>query len=188
MTPEQIAAQAIHGFEGRVGWMYLDINGFVTVGDGLMLPTRESALALPFVDPNTLQALTPQPIQADYDRVHGMTKGRVALAYRAKNSPFLPDAACQELLIDTVHHIGVALLGKFPKLYSYPDTAQAAMLETAYNIGVGGFMKFTQLGHDIVGGDWVAAAKDCNVRGGEDQLRRNAWRVKMYTEAASCTP
>jgi len=77
---------------------------------------------------------------------------------------------------------------------SYPAPAQRALIDMAYNIGVGrdakvvdgkrrkasGLHAFTHLKAAAEGGDWGAAAKACH---SSSSVKRNAWRIQLFQDA-----
>lgn len=61
------------------------------------------------------------------------------------------------------------------------ETKQA-LLDMAYNLGVGGLGKFSQLKEAVNRQDWATAAECCNRR--TSRAERNDWTREMFLAAA----
>lgn len=174
-------------FENAIPWMYLDTVGKVTVGAGLMLPTAQSATALPFqYDGRPADA---QEIIVDFRRVSSMVKGKAAGFYRSPMSVLLTPAEIDTQLRAAVTHLDQDLRKAIPIWDALPASAKVALLDMAYNLGMTGLLQgYPKLLHAVVTGDWKTAAAECH-RGGPAPTR-NEWTRQQflaYIAASSIT-
>jgi GH24 family phage-related lysozyme (muramidase) len=172
-------------WEGRTAYLYLDGAGHVTVGVGCLLRTVEAAQALPFVNVGWLRLATREEIAADFARVLAMPAGKLAHEYRA-----VPPAHQIELKPDDVTALGVARLRRavsglrdaFVGFDLYPQPAQAALIDLAWNLGMAGLRKFRLLAEACRAGDWERASRECLVS--TSRYARNAWRTQQFLLAS----
>jgi len=164
-------------FENAIPWMYLDTVGKVTVGAGLMLPTAQSATALPFqYDGRPADA---QEVIVDFRRVSSMVKGKAAGFYRSPMSVLLTPAEIDTQLRAAVTHLDQDLRKAIPIWDALPASAKVALLDMAYNLGMTGLLQgYPKLLHAVVTGDWKTAAAECH-RGGPAPTR-NEWTRQQF--------
>ncbi|WP_263415607.1 lysozyme family protein [Terriglobus albidus] len=167
--------------------MYLDTVGKVTVGAGLMLPTAQSATALPFQYDG--RPADTQEIIVDFRRVSSMVKGKAAGFYRSPMSVLLTSAEIDVQLRASVTHLDQDLRKGIPTWDALPAPAKLALLDMAYNLGMTGLLQgYPKLLHAIVAGDWKTAAAEC-LRNGPSPAR-NEWTRQQFlacTTAPSIT-
>ena len=169
--------------EGSISHMYLDTVGKVTVGVGNMLPNAAAAKKLAFVNRQTQKAAKDAEKQTDYDTVKKQRKGLLAQAYKKYTKLDLPSAEIDKLLDKGIEEFKTGLKGKFPKFGSYPTSAQCALLDMAFNLGVNGLVsKFPTMKKAIDKQNWAEAAKESNrpqvAKSRNDQVK------KWFNEAA----
>lgn len=168
-------------WEGFTTWLYLDTRGLVTVGIGNMLPTLEACRALPWrtIDRPSSQAevdeawsaiRAQQPAKAASSYA-GVTKVRlesievVRLAERRLEREFLP-----------------GLRRLWPAWDSFPAPAQKALVDMAWNLGVRGLGKFSNLRAAVKAQGWAAAARSCTRA--TSRPERNDWTRAQFAAAA----
>lgn len=168
-------------FEGSVGWMYLDTVGKVTVGVGLMLPNALAAQSLAFMRGE--QPATAEEIAAEYARVLGLQKGRLAKFYSQSRGLRLSDDTIEEKLRDTLAGFE-GYLRKHIAIYdTLPDVAKIALLDMVYNLGPGKlFAEYPRLIAALEAGDWKTAAEHSQRRG--PAPARNQWTKLQFLSAA----
>jgi GH24 family phage-related lysozyme (muramidase) len=170
-------------FEGVVPWMYLDTRGFVTVGVGEMLAAASRAQTLPFIDSNG-NAVTPDVILAEYNRVLALVKGQQSGVYRADASPTLSPASIGTLLMAHVQYFDGQLSAQFANYAAFPDPAKLALLDMIYNLGPHGlFVGYPTLMGDVTNGNWNGAAAQCYRNG--PSAARNQWTQQQFLAAAA---
>lgn len=176
--------------EGKVPWMYLDTVGKVTVGIGHLIATADDAVALPFVDPQTGTAAAEAAIRAAFAVVQGAPYGndRAAGAFAGLTTIRLTEdgmeqvfAADYETIVGRTRTLFQAVGGG---LDSYPDPAQLAVVDMAFNLGAGGlydkFPSFRTKGLDPRAFD--VAAQQSHRRGISEA--RNQWTYDQLMAAA----
>ena len=168
-------------FEGRIGHLYLDTRGLVTVGVGKMLRNEAAALALPFVRRADGLRASPQEIVADYRTVLAQPMGKLAASYRTFTLLDLPDAAIDALLRATVDGFQADLRARLPGYAAAPAAAKAALLDMAYNLGTDGLLQYKRLKAAVAAGDWRRAAAECHRHGPSPE--RNDWTRDQFLAA-----
>jgi len=169
--------------EGNVPYMYLDTVGKVTVGIGNMLPNVAAACALPFVNRTTKNGATSAEITADFQAVTSQPARRSSRFYRPFTKLDLPDPEINRLFLDRVRGFLGELRDSYPDFDEYPDPAQLAMLDMAFNLGTSGLKNtWPRLNAAIDAEDWAKAALECN----RPQVNptRNAATKDLFLKAA----
>jgi GH24 family phage-related lysozyme (muramidase) len=167
-------------FEGSVPWMYRDTRGNVTVGVGLMLPYPAAACTLPFFTAG--RPASSQEIAADYARVEGLPAGHIAAFYRLDSGLELSPTEIDSLLLNTLSEFEQAIRARLPGFDALPDPVKLALLDMAYNLGVGGlFHGYPRMIEAVEAGAWAQAAAQCLRHGIGDA--RNAWTKAQFLSA-----
>lgn len=177
--------------EGRIPWMYLDTVGRVTVGVGHMIPSADAALTVPFVDPASGSKAQPDAIRAGYAAVAAAraSVGRVAGAFQGLSALRLDDdgiaavfAADFDRIVGRTRDLFEAVGGG---LDSYPDPAQLAVIDMAFNLGPDGlygkFPSFRTKG--LAPRAFDVAASESRRGGISDE--RNKWTFDQLMAAAA---
>lgn len=181
----------IIGHEGIIRHMYLDTHKppLVTVGAGNMLPNEEAAIALPFVNTDTGKPATNEEIIVCYRKVAAMPGSKVAINGYYKQKPNL------EINVDFFRELAINRLKKefvpslrrhFESFNRFPMPAQEAIIDIAYNGGVGSVLKQLPLRRAIENYDWETAARivGTQVAGeSEQRTKRKAWRSRLFKQA-----
>ena len=178
MTPDKLATVKanIAASEGRVPWLYRDSGpeGALTCGVGHKVSDYLACQSLPFSPPITAAewaALMVEPKACRASFYQAVTKGRLS-----------------DVDIDTILDADVA--SKIAQLtaviYGYenlPDGPQAALLDMAFNLGVGGLTKgYPKLMAAVKSGDWQTAAAECHRNG--ISADRNQQTANLFLEGA----
>jgi GH24 family phage-related lysozyme (muramidase) len=165
-------------FEGRCNWMYQDSVGKVTTGVGLLIPTVQAAVAMPFQD---LDGPASEPaITAEYYRVLAMPTGHSAAFYRGHLT--LPDDFIDLCLKNVVLSRDTNMRDAFQNYDAMPDGVKMALLDMSLNLGTAGLLaKFPHFCEAVRAGNWQAAEAQCN----RPQLGmpRNDWTKKQFQGA-----
>jgi GH24 family phage-related lysozyme (muramidase) len=170
-------------FEGNIPHMYLDTEGFVTVGIGNMLPSSDAASALAFTNRATQNPATKEEIKTDFDSVSAQEKAKAAKYYRQFTKLDFPDIEVNRLFQIRVAEFQKQLRQAYSDHDTYPDPAQLALLDMAFNLGTGALKKkWPKLNQAIDKQDWVDAAEQCN-RPGANAVR-NAGTKALFEQAA----
>jgi GH24 family phage-related lysozyme (muramidase) len=166
-------------FEGCIPHMYRCTGGEVTIGIGHAIHTAEDALELSWaVDGDGIQA---EQVRADYARVAGAQKGQAASSYAALSHCRLSDAAVDALAAADVARFAEGVARVLPNFNRYPECAQAALFDMAFNLGLGGIQKFHRLIAACDAADWETAAQQCHREGVGDG--RNEETAALFRQA-----
>lgn len=170
-------------FEGSKSFMYQDSRGFVTTGVGHLLRTAADAEKLPWINSSTGKPATKEEIDAAFANVSDMPTGRRADAYQVKGGLVLAPGKPEELARTRVEKEFLPGLHKlYPGFDKFPVEAQRALIDMAYNCGVGGLSKFHHMNAAIASGDWATAATECHRNSCREE--RNEWTRDMFLQAA----
>jgi GH24 family phage-related lysozyme (muramidase) len=162
-------------FEGRVPYMYRCTGGEVTIGIGHAIPSGADAAQLTW-------ATSADQVAAGYAAVAAQQKGLVATHYAALTTCRMNDDAINQLAASDVIKFTSLLAAALPNWNSYPAPAQAALFDMAYNLGVGGLLKFHNMLAAVDAGQWETAAQQCHRMGiGDD---RNQETAALFRRAA----
>lgn len=184
MTLIDRAQAFIAPFEGRVPYMYLDTEGYVTVGVGAMLPTPQAAIALVWKwrdrvgEPNEIE------IADEWLHVHSQQKGLVASAYKMWTTMDLVPSEIDRLFTRRLHDFSDALERIFPVFPDWPEDAQLATVDMAYNLGSAAIPRhWPKLTEALHTQNWRAAADEC--RRPQAHEGRNLAVRALYLSAAN---
>lgn len=171
-------------WEGDTAWPILDTHTppLFTVGIGCQVPLTE-ALTLPWTSNGA--TLDAQGIVAQYARVTAMEGGKVASYYRYDGCMMLsgtPRLALFQKRVDAAYR---QLGTLFPVFDSYPGAVKTALLNLAFNLGIGGLLKYKRLLTAVFARDWREAANQCGVNASQPAFdARNAWCKSLFLSAA----
>jgi GH24 family phage-related lysozyme (muramidase) len=163
-------------------WLYCDVRGFVTVGIGNLLASPQACAELPFQHRDGLPATEDEKADA-WDRVRrAFDRRKSAAYYRAfanirLTEDFVRSLACQRLEREFLP--GIVRL--CPQFKAFPLPARRALVDMAYNLGVGGLGMFPHMLAACNAGDWEMAANQCHRSTCRES--RNAWTAQMFIDA-----
>src|SRR5579864_3213408 len=150
--------------EGRVVFMYRCTGGKVTIGVGHACESAADACRLPLVTAAGTPASADQ-ITAAWTAVSSAPLDLEAKSYRSYSDLSLPDAAIDRLWNDDISAFTAGLRKNLPNFDSYPDPVQDALFDMAFNLGIGGLLKFHNLLSACDSGDWNRAAQESHRQG-----------------------
>lgn len=166
--------------EGYFPYMYLDINKFVTVAIGQMMPNAEAAVALnqgqlPFFQKSDGAPAGDDAVRAEYVKIAALTDlaSRGAQAYESVTTLTVKEADAQVLVkAQAESHLQEALgTGKYPDFGTYPGGVQMVITDMAFNLGVPKFIaQYVNFRAGILNRDWARAKAESGRR---DLGRRN---------------
>jgi GH24 family phage-related lysozyme (muramidase) len=170
-------------WEGNANHLYLDTHGLVTVGIGHLLRSPAAAQALPFIDERTGHLATKEDIAAAFRHVGQDRAGCRAEHYAKLTHLRLSDEVVREIATSRLENEFLpGLRREFPHFDDYPSSAQRALVDMAYNLGVGGLGHFHKLRASCEAGDWAQAATECHRR--TCRAERNDWTQALFLVAA----
>lgn len=189
------AARMIASHESFIPHMYLDSVSYVTVGYGKMMPNAAAAEALNFVNKSvrphrpatnaekraewqTMQAISPQGTRINYAAGH----------YRQFSSLEMTRAEGAILLDVEVDNAVAILVTNYPGFRRFPEDAQVAMIDMAYNLGNrihSVFRNFTRAINGRGGPRWDVAARESNRPQLSTSRNREIYNLFMAAHRAS---
>lgn len=168
-------------WEGFTTWLYLDTRGLVTVGIGNMLPDVQACRALPWKTVG--QPSTAAEVDAAWTAVRRMEPGRAASSYANATKIRLDQGdvmALAERRLEREFLPGLKRL--YPGWDTFPASAQRALVDMAWNLGIAGLAKFRHLAGAVSARDWAAAAQSCGRS--TSRPERNQWTRQLFRDAA----
>jgi GH24 family phage-related lysozyme (muramidase) len=157
--------------------MYRCTGGEVTVGVGHAIPDAAHACLLSWID-----APVADPVETEFARVAAAEIGLPAVRYQGLSQHRMNEQAIDALLAADVEAFSAALTERLPAWTRYPEPAQEALFDMAYNLGVGGLLKFHKMLAACAAGDWETAAAQCRRAGIADE--RNNETAALFRSAA----
>lgn len=164
----------LKGFEGTFPWMYSDTRGNVTVGCGHMITTPANASLLGF-------DCGPEIAKSDWAIIKSARSGKLAQWYGELTHSRLSAVQADELLTKDIEISRQALLRNLPELGSFPQSAQEALMDMAFNMGSGFVFRFPRLIGAVRSGKWQTAALECTRNG--VQPARNSKTSELFALA-----
>jgi lysozyme len=160
-------------FEGRIHHMYVCTGGEVTIGIGHAIQSPGDAVQLSWTLDG--RAALAEEIRADFAKVAAAPKGLAAGGYAALTRIRMADATIDVLAAADVDRFAAGVAAALPNWARYPACVQAALFDMAFNLGVGGLLKFKKLIAACDQGRWDAAAGECHRQGiGESRNQETA--------------
>lgn len=153
--------------------LYRDTVGYATCGIGHLVYDPEDSQKLPWRH-RDLSLATPAEAMADFHRVMAMPKGLTSEAYATEKSlHLLPDdqVALAQRRLDTEFLPAIRKL--MPGFDGFPAGPRSALVDMAWNLGVGGLGLFHRMIESCNRRDWAEAAAQSHRRSCRPE--RNAW-------------
>jgi GH24 family phage-related lysozyme (muramidase) len=169
--------------EGRISHMYLDTVGRVTIAVGHMIPSVAEAQNLSMQVRASGAAASAAQIASDFNRVQAQQMGMSAERYRQFTALDMADADIDELLNQDIAGMESGLQQHLAGYSGFPEPAQDALLDMAFNLGVNGLLKkFPKLIAAATAQDWNTCAAQCQRAGISDN--RNQKTKALFLQAA----
>jgi GH24 family phage-related lysozyme (muramidase) len=174
----------LEAHEGSTTWLYCDVRGFVTIGIGNLVKTPDDAVKLPF----TIHGTDGKPASVAQKRI-AWTKVSDAYSpklsaegYRRLTDLRLSQAFVRELVNRRLERDFLPGIRRILHDFdSFPLPARKALVDMAYNLGVGGLAKFHKLIAACLARDWATAARECNRK--TCRPMRNEWTAALFVAA-----
>jgi GH24 family phage-related lysozyme (muramidase) len=174
--------QRLQKSEGRTDFMYRCTGGEVTVGVGHAIQTPEDALK--FVWQINGVPATREQILADYKKIAAAPLRLIASKYGPMTKCRLTQAEIDSINAADVRKFEDALRERLPDWDSYPESAQVALFDMAFNLGVNGlFTKFPRMIAAVKAREWATAAAQCHRNGIQEE--RNQETAELFLKARS---
>jgi GH24 family phage-related lysozyme (muramidase) len=159
--------------EGVVPHLYLDTLGLVTCGVGHMIPSPDAIAGIEMVRMDGAAA-TPDEKVAEWHLVKVLKPAMLPRYYEERTTLRMTPAAIDALQEADVASFQSSLAHLLPGFAQFPEPAQEALLDMAFQLGAGGLMsKFPHLALAVKAHDWRACADQCH-RAGIQEWRNTA--------------
>jgi GH24 family phage-related lysozyme (muramidase) len=192
LTLEEMFADFIP-WEGDVPHLYLDSEGYVTIGIGTCLVARDKpkdptrALALPLKNLATDEPADQPTIREAFTKVASMPRGKNSEDYLTHPLLTITEEEARRLLREEVEtKVLPALAREFPKFRDFPKCARRALVDILYNCGAAYLSRGEPPHHGpklraaVLAEDWARAAKEVPERG---RVSRRQWRQDLFNYA-----
>lgn len=181
MDTTAVAAR-LRQFEGAVPYMYKCTGGEVTVGVGHAMQSAADAVSLRW-EINGAPAGA-QAVAADWEKVYAAPKGMAAGYYAPLTQCRMADLDIGALAEADIASFEERLSRALPGWSGFPESAQEALFDMGFNLGVDGLLtKFPMMLKAVAAGDWATAAQQCHRMGISDA--RNQETANLLRQAAS---
>ena len=122
-------------------------------------------------------------MDSDYSQVASAEKGLPAGRYQKLTTVRLSPDSVDQLLASDIAGYSNEITSRLPQWATWPEPAQEAVFDMAYNLGVAGFLKYKKLLAAANKGDWFTAAMESHRNGIGDE--RNAEIAALFRQAAA---
>jgi hypothetical protein len=176
-------ADRILSEESLTTWMYLDTANppVVTCGVGHALFTIKDCLALPWDQPKAV-------VLQEYWVIASKPPDYIAEWYEQFTTSRLTEIFVRELLDRDIERQVKILRCQFPRYQEYPEPAQEALSEMAFNLG-GDFPKaWPQFSQSVRNEDWFQAAACCHRKDISDQRNRDTSTLFLAASGQELPP
>jgi len=164
--------------EGNVPHMYLDSEGYVTIGIGSLVSSVSVAQKLPFVHDKTHKKTTASEIKTEFRNVLKQKKlspiKYKALFYKRFTHLILTQNMIDNLLMSQLANFYKELKRLYAKFDTYPLEVKLALFDLIFNLGMTKLRKkFPKFNRAILAGDWKKAANESHRKRLISTLRNN---------------
>jgi GH24 family phage-related lysozyme (muramidase) len=164
------AISLIKVHEDVTAHMYLDSLSHVTIGYGHMIASAADTLQINMRRYDNRAAATSDEKRNEWNRLRKLSQARVPRNFSAKSYEKNATIYITQLEADTLLDADLAkfinlLRANYPKFDTFPEDAQVAMIDMAYNLGNkihSQFKTFTAAINNPKGPNWELAAKNSN--------------------------
>jgi GH24 family phage-related lysozyme (muramidase) len=147
-------------FEGVIPHMYLDTNGYVTVGVGNMIPDERAARRLHMRDRANHADATQDELVHEYRTIGGMKRGLRASAYMTSCNLEMTNDEIRRLFDRRVSEFEMQLRAVYYNYDACPELCRLALLDLCFNLGAGALdRKWPCLKEAVQTMNWNEAAK-----------------------------
>ncbi len=182
---EQRVLARLQGFEGFIVYMYRCTGGEVTAGVGHAMPGAADAIKLNWQVNG--RAASSAEVSADFGKVAAEPLGMPAAHYEPLTQCRLTAGDVTRVATADIAAFEAELRKTFPAWDSYPEPAQEAIFDMAFNLGVPGLRsKFPKFMAAVEARNWATAAAESERKGIADA--RNQEIAALLRQAGTGSP
>jgi GH24 family phage-related lysozyme (muramidase) len=161
-TEKQTLRIKLEKYEGKVSHMYLDSNGYVTVGIGHLLNNVAEAQKLAFRTEKSMPS-SAEEIKSDYESVKKQPSNRLASFYKEHTKLVLPDTEIDKLTNQHIDSFEKELKLIYSGFDTFPSDVKMALLDLIFNVGMTRLKNnWPTFNAAIKANDWQKAADNSN--------------------------
>jgi GH24 family phage-related lysozyme (muramidase) len=170
-------------FEGMIPWLYCDVRGLATTGIGNLVASPASCAKHPWRHQTDGRAALPGEAETLWAQTtDAYRKDLGAAAYRNISDLRLDKGYIQGLVATRLERDFIPGIKRLCHDFDdWPLPARQAIVDMAYNLGVGGLAKFHKLIAACQARDWATAASECSRSTCREM--RNAWTFQRFLDA-----
>lgn len=185
MTPTPEMRLMLLESEASVPHVYRDPKGFITIGVGCALLREVDLVALPFVNKSNNALATDAEKNREWVNINNLEFGKSFSSgyYNQFTKLILPNQAIESLLDNRISEFLTSLQREYSGYSQFPNEVKLAMLDMAFNLGMGGLATFVEFLEAIKQQDWYTAAIKSN-RAEPISIDRNK-KIKALLVAAA---
>jgi len=183
-TEKQTLRNNLEKYEGKVSHMYLDSNGYVTIGIGHLLGSIVDAQKLGFKKSNNMPASKAE-IKSDFEAVKKQPANRLASFYKKHTKLTLPIMEINKLTDKHIKSFEKELGKIYTDFNTFPTEVRLALLDLIFNLGMTKLKnKWPTFNSAIKAKDWQKAADNSN-RKSPISATRNKYVKDLLEKAAN---
>jgi len=149
----------LNNYEGNIAHMYLDSNGYVTIGVGHLVSSLEEAQKLNLVVEKTSKKATKAQIKTDYEAVKKQLEGKPAHSYKKHTKLTMTITERNKLTNEHIESFYKELKRLYPDFDDYPTKVRLALFDMIFNIGMTALKRdWVNLNKAVKGKKWTEAA------------------------------
>jgi GH24 family phage-related lysozyme (muramidase) len=170
-------------FEGLIPWLYCDVRGLTTTGIGNLVASPAACAKHPWRHQADGRAALPGEAETLWAHTtDAYRKDLCPAAYRNISDLRLTKDYIQGLVAVRLETEFIPGIGKLCHDFdAWPLPARQAIVDMAYNLGVGGLAHFHNLIAACQAHDWATAAKECHRSTSREA--RNAFTSQRFLDA-----
>lgn len=182
-TEKKTLRTNLEKYEGKVDYMYLDANGYVTVGVGHLIKDVADAQKLLFKTTKNVAA-SAADIKLDYDAVKIQPANRLASFYKKYTKLILSDFEIDKLTNKHIDSFEKELRAIYSGFDAFPSGVKLALFDLIFNLGMTGLRNtWPTFNAAIKDKDWKKAA-DNSSRTTPISAERNKYVKDLLEKAA----
>lgn len=167
-------------YEGKINHMYIDSEGYVTIGVGHLITNVTSAQNLTLYTTKGKKATKPE-IKLDFDTVNKQIKNKLASYYKQFTKLTMKDVDIEKQLDKHIVSFEKELKRVYSGFSALPEDVKLALFDMIFNLGQRNLKAYKNMNAAIAKSDWLIAAKESNRPKGT--ARRNKYVSDLFIKA-----
>lgn len=167
-------------YEGKINHMYIDSEGYVTIGVGHLITNATSAQNLTLYTTKGKKATKPE-IKLDFDTVNKQIKNKLASYYKQFTKLTMKDVDIEKQLDKHIVSFEKELKRVYSGFSALPEDVKLALFDMIFNLGQRNLKAYKNMNAAIAKSDWLTAAKESNRPRGT--TRRNKYVSDLFIKA-----